>query len=135
MTPVRPWQHHRAQPLGLLGEDVTAPRVSAPFTETHWDTLIEVANSCWPADVEGPLTGDLHEGWVAESLTLDEDGTLVWDAGVERLTLVAVNGIGGMYVQVLTGPAPTAEADWPISLECPRETARTLWHLIGLFSI
>ncbi|MFD6859146.1 hypothetical protein ACFWCF_17615 [Rhodococcus sp. NPDC060090] len=40
-----------------------------------------------------------------------------------------------MYVQVLTGPALTAEGDWPISLECPRETARTIWQLVGLFTI
>ncbi|MGN5240857.1 MULTISPECIES: hypothetical protein [unclassified Rhodococcus (in: high G+C Gram-positive bacteria)] len=44
-------------------------------------------------------------------------------------------GIDGMYVQVLTGPALTAEGDWPISLECPRETARTIWQLVGLFTI
>lgn len=135
MPPIRPRRYHHAQPPCLLGEDVTTPRVTAPFTPAHRDTLIEVANSGWPADVEGPITGDLNEGWVAESLTLEEAGTLVWDAGVERLTFVAVTGIDGMYVQVLTGPDLTAEADWPISLECPRETARTIWQLVGLFTI
>lgn len=119
-----------APQIGLFGLDPNAMRVTAPFTPAHRAALIEVGNANCESNADG---GD----WIAESIAL-EGGTLVWDAGVDRLTFAAVRGGDGMYVQVLTGPTAThltARADWPISLELPHETARTLWQLIGIFTI
>lgn len=100
---------------------------TVPFTLTHRAALIEVVNT---------ICGEDGGDWIAESIAL-EDGTLVWDAGVGRLTFTVVRGDDGMYVQALTGPTAqhlTERADWPISLELPHETARTISHLIGIFT-
>lgn len=119
-----------AAQIGLFGTAADTERVTAPLTIAHRTALIDVAAAA--TDTGGP------DGWIAESLTLD-DGMLVWDTGIGiRLTFAAVKGHDGMYVQVLTGSDRqhlTAHADWPIALEFPRETARTLWHLIGIFTI
>ncbi|MEE2061840.1 hypothetical protein [Rhodococcus artemisiae] len=119
-----------APQIGLFGLSPRSERVTAPFTPAHRAALIEVGNASCDSNADG---GD----WITESVVLD-DGLLVWDAGVDRLTFTAVRGDDGLYVQVLTGPTAahlTARADWPINLELPHETARTIWHLIGIFTI
>lgn len=129
-----------APQVGRFGTDPSEERVQAPFTEDHRTAVLEVAVCSGPRG--GRVDACIHaEEWVGACLHL-EDGMLVWDAGVGRLSFAAVRGIDGMYVEVLTTPAGPArgttlvvEADWPISLELPRETARTIWHLIGIFTI
>ena len=129
-----------APQVGRFGTDPSEERAQAPFTEDHRTALLDVAVCSGPQG--GRVDACIHaEEWVGACLHL-EDGMLVWDAGVGRLSFAAVRGIDGMYVEVLTTPAGSSrgttlvvEADWPISLELPRETARTIWHLIGIFSI
>ncbi len=120
--------------LSLSTHDPHRERVQVPFTEAHRTALTEVA----AADpLFEHLDPDTHLDQL-EACTDLEHGMLRWDAGTDPLRFAAVEGVDGTYVEVLTGsrdtPTLTAEAHWPITIEFPRETARTIWQLIGLYS-
>ncbi|MGW0021598.1 hypothetical protein ACWDUD_25060 [Rhodococcus sp. NPDC003382] len=135
MTTTIEYSDGTAPRLALFARDPRRERVQMPFTEAHRTALKEVA-----AGIAGceRIDADIHLDDRLEMWTDLEDGMLVWDAGDDRLRFAAVEGVDGTYVEVLTGPrdAPTltVEANWPITIEFPRETARTIWQLIGLYS-
>jgi len=121
--------------IDLIGRDLHSKRRQVPFTEGHRAALKEAASDL--ADAERIDSADLDT--CLETWTDLEDGLLIWDAGVGRLRFAAVHGIDGLYVEVLTedrdATTLTVEAHWPIDFEVHHCTARTIWHLIGLFSI
>lgn len=117
--------HGPGHPLTPLACTI-GPRITAPFTVAHLDALHTVAEEV--ADDEAGLSDYLNL----------QGGVLSWAAEGTRLLFAAVADADGMYVQVLrvlTDTTARLEADWPISLELPHETARTIWQLIGLYTL
>lgn len=120
--------------IDLFACDLRSERIQVPFTEGHHTALKEVASSLAGIEPIDPTELDA----CLETWTDLEDGLLIWDAGVGTLRFAAVHGIDGLYVEVLTGTREattlTVQAHWPIDFDVHHCTARTIWHLIGLFS-
>ncbi|PCK23265.1 hypothetical protein CHR55_30410 [Rhodococcus qingshengii] len=91
--------------------------------------VLDVANKHFSDDADTVVAQ-------TESLSL-EDGTLVWDL-VCQVRILAYQGRDGDYLAFRwldrARKEETMMGEWPVDLADRRQTARAIWHLIGLCS-